>query len=425
MIPETWESLKIGDLISFSGGSQPPRSTFVYEPQDGYVRFIQTRDFKSNDHLTYIKKTLARKFCNADDVMIGRYGPPVFQIFRGISGAYNVALIKASPKSDKISRDYIYYYLSLPILFRDIDALSRRSAGQSGVDMKFLRSYPLPLPPKKEMESIVSVIRRCEHQQELTESLLSRIKKRRQGLIQQLLTGKLRLPKFTKSNEFIDTKYGQLPFDWSYPTIGDLAFQQSKKNDDGATRPVLSCTKYRGLVDSLSYFGKQIFSDDLSTYKVVKRHQFAYATNHMDEGSIGYQDIHDEAVISPMYTVFQTKSGVISDRFLYLLFKTEWYRHIFAANTNASVDRRGGLRWDDFSEIRVPLPSLDEQEAILRVAETADREIDTLERLLAAYRTQKKGLMQQLLTGKCRVPSAQVTPSSPMPAAVHHPGITP
>jgi type I restriction enzyme S subunit len=152
----------------------------------------------------------------------------------------------------------------------------------------------------------------------------------------------------------------------------------------------------------MEYFGKQIFSKDLSTYKVVHRGQFAYATNHIEEGSIGYQDLHDAAVISPMYTVFEAGKK-IDDRFLFLLLKTELYRHIFEVNTSASVDRRGSLRWPDFSRIHIPLPSLEEQRAIVKVIEVADRELDRLKAKADALRQQKKGLMQQLLTGKKRV----------------------
>jgi type I restriction enzyme S subunit len=83
--------------------------------------------------------------------------------------------------------------------------------------------------------------------------------------------------------------------------------------------------------------------------------------------------------------------------------KTEMYRQIFAANTNASVDRRGSLRWKDFSTIHLALPSLEEQRQIAGVLAAADAEIAALGRQLAAFRQQKRGLMQQLLTGKTRV----------------------
>jgi type I restriction enzyme S subunit len=155
-------------------------------------------------------------------------------------------------------------------------------------------------------------------------------------------------------------------------------------------------------VDSLAYFGRQIFSDDLATYKVVRRGQFAYATNHIEEGSIGYQHVCDTAVISPMYTVFKT-NDLVDDGFLYKVLKSNLYIHIYQVNTSASVDRRGSLRWTEFSHIRIPVPTLEEQRAIAKVIDGQQREIELLQQKLDALRRQKKGLMQQLLTGKVRV----------------------
>ena len=80
-----------------------------------------------------------------------------------------------------------------------------------------------------------------------------------------------------------------------------------------------------------------------------------------------------------------------------------YYRQIFCAATNASVDRRGSLRWKEFSAIHVPLPSLVEQQKIASVLTTADKETEVLEAKLAHFKQEKKALMQQLLTGKRRV----------------------
>lgn len=71
-----------------------------------------------------------------------------------------------------------------------------------------------------------------------------------------------------------------------------------------------------------------------------------------------------------------------------------------------SIDRRGGLRWNDFSKIVIPLPSLAEQRAIAQVLDASLKEIQQQEAKLEALREQKRGLMQCLLTGRVRVPAA-------------------
>ena len=100
--------MPMGEVCNFIGGSQPPKEEFVYEPLPGYIRLIQIQDYKSDKKKTFIPKSKARRFCTKEDVMIGRYGPPIFQILRGLEGAYNVALMKAAPKDEKVlDREYL------------------------------------------------------------------------------------------------------------------------------------------------------------------------------------------------------------------------------------------------------------------------------------------------------------------------------
>ena len=96
----------MSDVCKFTGGSQPPKETFIHEPKEGYVRLVQIRDFKSDAFITYVPEDSVTKFFKKDDIMIARYGPPVFQILRGMEGAYNVALMKAIPNEDLILKDY-------------------------------------------------------------------------------------------------------------------------------------------------------------------------------------------------------------------------------------------------------------------------------------------------------------------------------
>jgi type I restriction enzyme S subunit len=265
-----------------------------------------------------------------------------------------------------------------------------------------IESFRFAAPPLGEQRKIATVLMEWDHALEHMESLLAAKQELKRGLMQQLLTGRKRFKELVTSMEQVRTHFGPFPADWPIVYIGDVADEMSEKNDGGQELPVLSCTKHRGLVNSLEYFGKRIFSDDTSSYKVVRRGHYAYATNHIEEGSIGYQNLHDTALISPMYTVFRTRAGV-DHSFFFKLLKTELYRHIFETNTNGSISRRGALRWDDFSRIKVHLPGKAEQRRIAAVLEACDREIELLEKQLAALKEQKRGLMQKLLTGEVRV----------------------
>jgi type I restriction enzyme S subunit len=153
-----WINCKIEDVCDFIGGSQPPKSTFIDYPKDGYTRLVQTRDFKTDKFPTYIPANSTSKFFNKADIIIGRYGPPIFQIFRGtLEGAYNVALMKAVPK-ENITNEFLYFFLTQKDVFEYVDKLSARTGGQTGVDLSSLYKYPINLPSKIEQNAITSVL---------------------------------------------------------------------------------------------------------------------------------------------------------------------------------------------------------------------------------------------------------------------------
>ena len=166
--------MKLGEVSDFEGGSQPAKSNFVYEELDGYVRFIQIRDFGSDKNLTYIPISSKNRLCDESDVLIGRYGASVGKILTGLSGAYNVALMKVIPKKDFINKDYLYYYL-LSDLFQDnLAKVSDRSA-QNGFSKDDISSFALHLPPLDEQKLIVSQLSEIRREAELLVSKIERI----------------------------------------------------------------------------------------------------------------------------------------------------------------------------------------------------------------------------------------------------------
>jgi type I restriction enzyme, S subunit len=145
-LPAGWRWIKLGEECKFVGGSQPSKGYFRYEPASGYVRLVQIQDFRLSGVAVFIPQEMALRTFEISDAMIGRYGPPVFQILRGLSGAYNVALMKTVP-SENLDKDFLFFLLQWPEIQRDVIAQSQRSAGQSGVQKEYLEKYVIPLPP--------------------------------------------------------------------------------------------------------------------------------------------------------------------------------------------------------------------------------------------------------------------------------------
>lgn len=142
---------------------------------------------------------------------------------------------------------------------------------------------------------------------------------------------------------------------------------------------------------------------NMSGYKKIWRGDFGFPSNHVEEGSIGLQTLTDVGVVSPIYTVFRFDPEKVDRDYAFAVLKTGLYRHIFEVSTSASVDRRGSLRWSEFSKLPFPLPSLAEQKAIAEVLRTAKSDLDALTTEIDAVTHQKRGLMQKLLTGEWRV----------------------
>lgn len=309
------------------------------------------------------------------------------------------------PSDGRLNNEFLYYWL---LSQREVFEKVANGSTIKTIGLGYFRRLKLALPSISEQRRIAEILRTWDEAIETTEQLIAAKEVSLRGEAYQLLFGGRRF-NARKSASFQDYRWYRFPSDWECVQIGDVAHQAGETNVGGAAVTVLSCTKHGGLVESLSYFGRQIFSEDTSNYKVVRRGQFAYATNHLEEGSIGYLDFLNVGLVSPIYTAFQTDRSRVHDPYLLKVFKTATFLHIFQANTSASVYRRGGLRWDDFAKIRVPLPSVDEQLEISDFIDTGRQEITLLKHQRDALAKQKRGLMQKLLTGEwpVSVPKSQ------------------
>ena len=101
-IPKHWQLKKFGEVLDIQGGSQPPKTNFIYEPKEGYIQLLQIRDFGKKGVPTYVPKGLVTKFCKKEDVLIARYGASLGRILTGHEGAYNVALAKVIDEKNEL-----------------------------------------------------------------------------------------------------------------------------------------------------------------------------------------------------------------------------------------------------------------------------------------------------------------------------------
>lgn len=311
--------------------------------------------------------------------------------------------IRARLKPEAVDPEWILQFFVSGLASRAISRLGR-GTNISNLSQAMLQRLDIPIPSTNHCARTLAICEKLLGCIEKLDELYEYKKAWRCGFAQQLLTGKKRFPAFRHLHDRQEGEFATLPSDWQVKPIAEIASEVSGR---GATAGavVYSCTKHDGLVPSLDYFGKQVFSRNLDTYKRLAPGDFAYATNHIEEGSIGLlHEGYAHGLVSPMYTVFRCHDD-INPEFMFAVLKTENYRRVFERRTSASVNRRGSLRWKEFSKIRVPIPSRVEQDRIVEVLGMVDAEIALLNEQRQQYDLYKRGLMQRMLSGEVQVPA--------------------
>ena len=181
--PKQYKCYTVDDIIQFQGGSQPDKKFFEYEKTPDNIRLIQIRDYRTDKFATYIPTTMAKRFCTAEDIMIGRYGPPIFQILQGLEGSFNVALMKATPKRG--NREFIRWFLKQDCLLHYLEGLSKRTAGQDGIQIDKLKAYPFPYPPDELQNEFATFVERVDQQKQTVQQSLEKLELMKKALMQE------------------------------------------------------------------------------------------------------------------------------------------------------------------------------------------------------------------------------------------------
>lgn len=395
VIPEDWGVEKLSQLSSRIMVGIASSATHAYRAS-GVVMFrnqnIRPNQLEDNDIL-YIAPEYEARFKNkrlkTGDILTARTGYPgtSAMVPAEYEGAQSFTTLITRPLLSEVDPFFLCVYINSDKGKAFFD-LAQAGGGQQNVNAGSLKHLPVVLPPKAEQHQITETLSEADALVESLEELLTKKRRIKHGAMQELLTGKKRLPGFSS--------------EWEEKQIADCATPFIKRNDEREPLPVLTCSKHLGFVDSLRFFKNQVFSDDTTSYKLIRRGQIGYPANHIEEGSIGLQDLYDVAIVSPIYVVFEVRPTVNSF-FLHRLLKLDLYKQRFSVATSSSVDRRGSLRWPEFSKILVALPSRQEQDAISDLLTDIENEVEALEEKLSKARQLKQVMMQELLTGRIRL----------------------
>lgn len=197
------------------------------------------------------------------------------------------------------------------------------------------------------------------------------------------LVPRLRFPEFQNSGT------------WEAKRLGEVLIKNTKKNTDGQIKLVESVSNKYGFVKQDEYFEDRIVaSKDLKNYYVIEKGVFAYNPSRIDVGSLAYKDNDTTSVVSPLYVSFRANKLNVNDYFLLHWFST--YEFISQMKISLEGGVRNTLSYENLSLIKIPLPSLPEQEKIAVCLSSLDELITAEKEKLELLKDHKKGLLQNL-----------------------------
>ena len=277
--------------------------------------------------------------------------------------------------------DFNVDYIQAVLLAENFDILKRCSkvgTTVESIEFDVLKSYSIVVPPLPEQRRIAEFLGTWDEAIEKLEQLIAAKEKRFHGLIQMLISG----------------KKGQ----WATIRLGNLFSERNESNYP--LGELLAITGERGVVRRSELDKVDSSSEDKSQYLRIYPGDIGYNTMRMWQGVCGVSRY--DGIVSPAYTILVPAQNVNAD-FAVFYFKTPPVIHIFKRHSQGLVDDTLNLKYHHFSQIRLPLPELSEQNRIAENLTIAQNELNLLRKELAALQKQKRGLMQKLLTGTWRV----------------------
>jgi len=366
-----WPTFSLEEVASVQRGkfSARPRNDPKY--YGGDIPFIQTGDVaKSTGFVRSYIQTL-----NTEGLSVSKLFPRgslAITIAANIGDVAQVDFDFACPDSLVVAQakngiciDWLRYCLQNKK--ETLERLAPQNA-QKNINLEVLRPLPLDVPPFQEQEKIAAVLLAWDRAIDLTERLLTEKRLCRKGLMQQLLTGKRRLPGFGKP-----AVGDNLPKGWQRPKTEEIFQNISRKNRSGET--VLSVTQDEGVVPRDSLDRKiNMDQEKTHTYKLVKPGDFVISLRSF-QGGLEYS--RHRGLVSPAYHVIRAKVDVSDDFYRHYFKSPEFIQRLAIATIGIRDGKQ--ISYGDFSFMRLPVPPVKEQHAISEVINQVDRELGLLQ----------------------------------------------
>jgi type I restriction enzyme S subunit len=394
MISGLGTTAKIGELCDFSSGNGFKASEWS---QQG-IPIIRIQNLNGSANFNYYAGTPdPRWIVEPGELLFAwagvkgvSFGPT---LWNGETGLLNQHIYRVRPR-EGVDKRWLFAALKLVTSKIEQNAHGFKTS-LVHVRKADIENAEILLPPIPEQRKIAEILSGCDEAVELQKRLIEAKQNRKKALMRELLSGHRRFPVFR------GTSCRTVPFHRVVERI-------TRRNRNGCFN-VLTSSGEKGLVAQMTYFSKSVAGRNLKGYTIIEPGEFAYNRSSSDGypfGAIKRLDRCSEGLLSTLYICFKIRdtTTVDSDFLLY------YCEAGLLNNQLRSVCQEGArshgllnISLKDFFSLSLLLPSYQEQKQISKVLTRLDEEIGLLEQQLEAFKDQKRGLMEVLLTGKVRV----------------------
>lgn len=393
VIPEDWEVRKIGEIAEITMG-QSPDSKF-YNCQNIGMPLIQGKADINN------RKTLIRNYTSQitkialkDDIIMTVRAPVGY-----IGKATVDCCIGRGVCSIRYKNNFLYHYLIY--IENSWNKLSKGSTFDS-VNSTEVKELKLKLPRNiEEQQAIAEALSDVDSLIASLEKLINKKQKIKQGTMQELLTGKKRLPGFTG-------EWGKIHLGEIGKCIRGVSYNADKDLE------LFERENTVRLLRSNNILNNSIVNQDLLYVKyyrvrpqqVLKNNDIVICMANGSKELVGKAGVFKNKdkyryTFGAFMGAFRSDSSIISKDFVAYYFETNGYRN--QINLLFSGSSINNLKPSDIESICICLPTLEEQQAIAQILSDMDSEIEALQKKLEKYKAIKQGMMEELLTGRIRL----------------------
>jgi type I restriction enzyme, S subunit len=398
-----WVYLKLGELLIKHPDYGVNAPAVPYSKDlPVYLRITDISEdgyFLNEGRVSVAANVMDENYLEDGDIVLARTGASVGKTYkyRKADGPLVFAgfLIRIKPDPEKINSYYLYNYFSSNQYYSWVTVNSARS-GQPGINGNEYASLLIPIPPYEnklaEQQKIADCLSSLDDLITAQYQKVEALKQHKKGLIQQLFPAegetvpKLRFPEFENDEG------------WQLIPLNKIAKRCINKNRNEQITRVLTNSAEFGVVDQRDFFDKDIATQgNLDGYYIVEEGDYVYnprISSFAPVGPISKNKI-GLGVMSPLYTVFRFDK--VENDFYSLFFKsTGWHHYMRQASSTGARHDRMAISNEAFMDMPIPVTSNAEQQKIADFLSSIDELITIQTQQLEAYKTHKKGLMQQL-----------------------------